>query len=42
LFLPDNHGKGANDFVVLGSCEEVKEDVVTEANGAEVLGEAVP
>ncbi len=27
---------------MLGSCEEVKEDVMTEANGAEVLGETVP
>ncbi len=40
--MPDSHGKDTNDFVALGSCEGVKEDILTETNGAKVLSEVVP
>ena len=42
LSLLESHGKGANDLVLLGSCEGVKEDVVADANGSKVLGELLP
>jgi hypothetical protein len=37
-----SHGKGTDDLVLLGSCEGVKEDVVADSNGLEVLGKASP
>jgi hypothetical protein len=40
--LPESHGKGANDLVLLGSCEGVEEDIVADTNGSKVLGEMVP
>jgi hypothetical protein len=38
----ESHGKGTNDLVLLGTCEGVKEDVVANSDGLEVLGEASP
>ncbi len=42
LSLPESHGKGSNDLVLLRSGEGVKEDVIADADGSKVLGESVP
>ncbi len=42
MSLPESHGKGFNDLVLLGSGEGVKEDVVADSNGLEIPGEMVP
>jgi hypothetical protein len=38
----ESQGKGANDLVLLGSGDEVKENVVAESDGIKVSGEASP
>jgi hypothetical protein len=42
LPLPESHGKGSNDLVLLESCEGVEEDVVANSNGLKVSVETVP
>jgi hypothetical protein len=42
LSLPESHGKSTKDFVSLGSCEGVEEEVEANANGSKVLGESLP
>ncbi len=42
LPFTENHGKGTNDLVSLGSCEGVEEDVMAYSGGLEVSGEALP
>ncbi len=42
LSLPESHGKGANDLVLLGFFEEVKKDIMANTDGSKVLGEMVP